>query len=84
VTLRAKAEPGRVRFEVADVGPGIAPEFHARLFEKHFRVPGTADSGTGLGLYIAKGLVTANGGDLGVESAPGRGSTFWFTVPRQA
>ncbi|MES1206680.1 MAG: ATP-binding protein, partial [Pseudomonadota bacterium] len=93
VTIRARVEapppaadhsiaaPTEVRFEVADEGPGIAKEHQAGLFEKFFRVPGSPAGGTGLGLFIARGLVQAHGGRMGVESGPGRGTTFWFTVP---
>ncbi len=70
-----------IRFEVADEGPGIPKEHQAGLFEKFFRVPGSPEGGSGLGLFIAKGLVQAHGGRMGVDSDPGRGTTFWFTVP---
>jgi NtrC-family two-component system sensor histidine kinase KinB len=73
--------PDEVRFEVADEGAGIPQEHQAGLFEKFFRVPGSPEGGSGLGLFIAKGLVQAHGGRIGVDSAPGRGATFWFTVP---
>jgi len=71
----------RIRFEVADRGPGIAKGHQAGLFEKFFRVPGSPEGVSGLGLFIAKGVVQAHGGDIGIESAPGTGATFWFTVP---
>jgi signal transduction histidine kinase len=74
-------DAAEVRFEVRDEGPGIPQEHQAGLFEKFFRVPGSPAGGSGLGLFIAKGLVQAHGGRIGVESAPGRGTTFWFTVP---
>ena len=74
-------EPESVRFEIADDGPGIAPEHQVGLFEKFFRVPGSPEGGSGLGLFIAKGLVQAHGGKIGVSSAAGQGATFWFTVP---
>ena len=70
------------RFEVRDTGAGIAPEFHERIFEKYFRVPGQARGGSvGLGLFLAREVVRAHGGEIGVESAPGAGSCFWFTIP---
>ncbi|HVR04356.1 MAG TPA: ATP-binding protein [Polyangia bacterium] len=75
------AEAARVRFEVQDQGPGISRAHQEGLFEKFFRVPGSPAGGSGLGLFIAKGLVQAHGGTIGVESTPGQGATFWFTVP---
>jgi signal transduction histidine kinase len=67
---------------VKDTGGGIAPEYHERIFEKFFRVPGEPSGGVGLGLYLCREIVEAHGGRIGVESAPGVGSRFWFTVPR--
>jgi len=75
---------GAVMFEVVDAGPGIAPQHQAGLFEKFFRVPGSPEGGAGLGLFIARGLVQAHGGRIGVDSAPGRGARFWFTIPTAA
>jgi NtrC-family two-component system sensor histidine kinase KinB len=70
-----------VRFEVRDQGPGIPLEHQGGLFEKFFRVPGGEGGGSGLGLFIAGGLVQAHGGQIGLDSQPGAGATFWFTVP---
>jgi signal transduction histidine kinase len=75
------AEVAFVRFSVEDQGPGIAAEHQAGLFEKFFRVPGSPAGGSGLGLFIAKGIVQAHDGRIGIVSEPGRGTTFWFTVP---
>jgi signal transduction histidine kinase len=75
------ADATHVRFEVQDQGPGIAKDHQRDLFEKFFRVPGSPAGGSGLGLFIAKGLVQAHGGTIGLESAAGQGATFWFTVP---
>ncbi len=83
VTVRVSREAQGVRFEVRDTGAGIAPEQQARIFEKFYRAPGSPSGGAGLGLSIAKDIVQAHGGDIGVASAPGQGSTFWFTVPRR-
>jgi signal transduction histidine kinase len=70
-----------MRFAVTDTGKGISQEYRDRIFEKFFRVPDTEPRGTGLGLYIAREIVRSHGGDIGVESEPGKGSMFWFTVP---
>jgi NtrC-family two-component system sensor histidine kinase KinB len=73
--------PAQIRFEIVDRGPGLAPEHQAAVFEKFFRIPGSPEGGSGLGLFIARGLVQAHGGTIGVDSVPGEGAIFWFTVP---
>lgn len=70
-----------VRFEVEDTGTGISPEHQREIFGKFVRVPGAAHGSAGLGLSIAKEIVEAHGGEIDVESAPGRGSLFYFTLP---
>ena len=73
-----------VRFAVADTGIGIAPEKQAAVFEAFTQADGTTTrryGGTGLGLTISLQLVTLMGGRLWLESEPGRGTTFYFTVP---
>jgi signal transduction histidine kinase len=81
VEVRAAPETDGVRFEVRDSGPGIPPEYIPRLFERFFRIPGARSGGAGLGLYICKEIVEAHGGRIGVESDPGHGAIFWFTLP---
>jgi signal transduction histidine kinase len=81
VTLGAHVANGVVRFTVTDTGQGISKEYHARIFEKFFQVPDSGPKGTGLGLYIAREIVWGHGGQIGVESEPGKGSMFWFTIP---
>jgi signal transduction histidine kinase len=71
---------------VRDHGPGIPPEEQSRIWERFHRVPGIevqsgSGVGLGLGLYISKKIVERHDGQVGVQSAPGRGSTFWFTLP---
>jgi two-component system CheB/CheR fusion protein len=69
---------------VRDAGPGIPLELHGRIFERFYQVEATAGrafGGLGLGLYISRELITAQGGQISVESTPGAGSTFRFTVP---
>lgn len=70
-----------VRFSVVDEGPGIGPEQVVRVFERFYRQGG---KGLGLGLYIAKAIVDAHGGNIWVESELGKGTTFHFTLPRTA
>ena len=81
VLLRTGADGPKVRFEVSDQGAGIPPEYRDRIFEKFFRIPGTKGEGIGLGLYISREIVRAHGGEMGVESDPGSGARFWFTLP---
>jgi len=82
ITVTPKGEA--VRVEVADDGVGIAPEHHARIFTKFGQVEGPgARAGTGLGLTFARMAVEAHGGEIGMDSAQGRGSTFWLTLPRR-
>jgi PAS domain S-box-containing protein len=88
VVLRVtRDEPGDgavvVRFEVRDTGIGIDPELKPRLFQSFVQADGSASrryGGTGLGLAISRRLVSMMGGTIDVESRPGRGATFWFTV----
>jgi signal transduction histidine kinase len=81
VTIRARATGGSVRFEVSDLGPGIPRECQEAIFEKYVQVPGTS-GGAGLGLFIAKEIVEAHGGQIHVDSHPGEGSTFWFELAK--
>ena len=82
VEVRATAVNGRVVVDVTDHGHGIAPADQRLVFEKFGRVSGTsAKPGSGLGLYIARAIVEAHGGELSVTSAPGMGATFTLTLP---
>lgn len=82
VLLRAEEQSAEVLFSVADSGPGISPEDRDRLFDPFWQDKRTARLGTGLGLPISKAIVEAHGGRIWVESTPGEGSTFIFTLPK--
>jgi PAS domain S-box-containing protein len=70
-----------LRVSVCDTGPGIAPEDVPRLFERYWQAPRLLRAGSGLGLFIAKGIVEAHGGDITVQTTVGKGTAFTFTLP---
>jgi signal transduction histidine kinase len=78
---QASALPNSARISVADTGPGIPPEYHIEVFDDFFRLPTEHQSGMGLGLAIARRLVSSMGGKIWVESEPGAGSKFSFILP---
>ncbi len=85
VTVSARLVDADIRFSVADSGVGLRAEEHERIFEPFYRGDGANTArtrGTGLGLAICKGIVEAHGGRIWVESEVGKGSTFYFTLPR--
>ncbi len=89
VALRATPQGDEVRVEVSDTGEGIAAEDLPRVFERSFRAEKSRTRtergdapGAGLGLAIARGLIEAHGGTMDVESSPGTGSRFCFTLRR--
>jgi signal transduction histidine kinase len=87
VTLSLQADPDSVTVQVADTGVGIALEDQTHLFTRFYRVSleRTVDvRGSGVGLYVAKAIVEGHGGEIGVKSELGKGSTFAFTLPLDA
>jgi signal transduction histidine kinase len=81
VLLSAKPVAGETVFTVSDSGPGIAPEDMNHLFERFWQARDGDSRGIGLGLTIAKGIVESHGGRIWVDSTPGMGSTFSFSIP---
>lgn len=81
VEITVKPEEHRIIFAVADKGKGIDVRYQTRIFDRYFQVPDSNKSGTGLGLAISREFIEAQSGGIGVESAPGMGSRFWFALP---
>ena len=84
VVIRAAASNGHYTLSVQDTGPGISSSDQVKIFEEFHQAENAATAkkgGTGLGLAISKRIIELQGGRIGVESSPGRGSTFWFTLP---
>ena len=81
IRIAARRDEKNVRFSVADTGAGITAEDAQHLFNRFWQGRPTDRRGAGLGLAIAKAIIDAHGGRIWVESTPGRGSTFYFTIP---
>jgi signal transduction histidine kinase len=79
ITVRTIERGETVRFEIEDTGPGIKAEHLTHIFERYWK---SEPRGTGLGLFIAKSIVAAHGGDLRVQSEPGHGALFSFEIAR--
>ena len=79
IVVRADVEGGEARLSVADTGPGIVPEEREHIFDLYWKSR-RPEGGTGLGLFIARGIVESHGGQMWVESQPGQGSRFTFTL----
>jgi len=80
ITVDVDIHESIVRFLVRDTGPGIPVDAVPYVFERFYQGPGRQPGGAGLGLAIARAVVEAHGGEIGVESTLGSGTTFWFTV----
>jgi PAS domain S-box-containing protein len=84
ITIAAVAGPGEVRFSVTDTGAGIPDHCLPHVFERFWQADTPSREGAGLGLPICKGIVEAHGGRIWVESALGRGTSIFFTIPTAA
>lgn len=84
IELTAAEKPSAIEFLVTDTGEGIAEEYLDKIFQKYFQVYAEKDEdgGSGLGLAIAKEFINAQGGDIDVQSTVGKGSMFYFTLPK--
>ncbi len=84
VSVRASLDPQAIAVEIRDTGEGILPEDLPHVFERFYRAEKSRSrqtGGAGLGLAIAKGIIEAHGGQIGVESLPGKGTRFYFALP---
>ncbi|MFZ5941549.1 MAG: ATP-binding protein [Bacteroidota bacterium] len=81
VSISVSKSDEEVVFQVKDQGKGIDSKYHELIFHKYYRVPGTMEAGTGLGLSITKEFINKQNGKIRVESAPGKGSSFFLSLP---
>src|SRR5690606_25084713 len=81
IRVSAERDGERVRFAVADTGAGISAADLPHVFDRFWQAQRSRQGGAGLGLAIARGIVTAHGGEMWVESEQGSGSSFQFTLP---
>lgn len=83
ITVTIEQAGTDIHFSVADQGPGIPAEYKQKVFERFFKVPGSLSSGSGLGLSISKEFIEAQHGKIWVDSTPGAGSKFVFSLPME-
>jgi two-component system CheB/CheR fusion protein len=83
VTITVSSHNREIKIAITDFGIGIPKDKLPFLFDRFYRVDDTSQrySGLGLGLYISAEIVRRHDGVIGIESRPGEGSTFWFTIP---
>ena len=81
VTISATHVKDEVIFKVEDAGKGIEGKYLEKIFDKYFKVPGSSEDGSGLGLSISKEFILRQNGRIWAESYPGKGSRFYFSLP---
>jgi len=81
IIINVTQKTDSLEFSVQDFGKGVDSQYADKIFDKFFRVPGSNAGGTGLGLAIAKEFISAQKGEIGLESQPGKGARFWFRLP---
>ncbi|WP_443946940.1 ATP-binding protein [Pedobacter sp. AW1-32] len=83
ITLDVRTTNTHVQVSISDSGPGIEKAKQQHLFERYYRASANTDTtGLGLGLYICADIISRHNGEIGVDSEPGKGSTFWFGLPK--
>ena len=80
IRIACSLQGGHYRFEVADSGIGIEPDYQQKIFQLFYRLEREHNEGTGIGLALCRKIVALHDGEIGVDSSPGQGSTFWFTI----
>ena len=81
ISVVAEERADQVHFAVSDTGPGIPTEYLSHVFDRYWQQTGGDRRGSGLGLYIAKGIVEAHGGRIWIDSVQGQGTTIHFSLP---
>jgi signal transduction histidine kinase len=84
IEIQASRQDERLRLAIVDQGPGIPVDEQPLLFRRFARPSGVSAGGVGLGLYLTRELMTLLHGQVGVDSAPGCGATFWISLPLAA
>jgi two-component system CheB/CheR fusion protein len=81
VEVKSQTRSDSIQISVLDQGPGLSKKDQESVYDRYYQVTGTESKGFGIGLAIVKALVEGQGGKVGLESVPGKGSRFWFTLP---
>lgn len=80
IIISTEKSNDKIKFSVQDFGKGIDLKYHSKVFDRYFQVPEDFQNGTGLGLAISKNFIEKQGGEIGLESKPNEGSTFWMIL----